>query len=156
MPIIHLTTFIAAPAERVFNLSRHVGLQQQSMEAYNQEAVAGTTTGVLEKDDTVTWKARHVFKTRVLKIKVTQLEKHSLYTYEQVEGDLKWMRNEYYFKPCDNGTILINIFSFETKYGMIGRLINTIYLTNYIKHLLEQQNAVIKQTAETDKWKLLL
>jgi ribosome-associated toxin RatA of RatAB toxin-antitoxin module len=156
MPIIHLTTFIAAPAERVFNLSRHVGLQQQSMAAYNEEAVAGTTTGVLEKEDTVTWKARHVFKTRVLKIKVTQLEKHSLYTYEQVEGDLKWMRNEYYFKPCDNGTILINIFSFETKYGMIGRLINTIYLTNYIKHLLEQQNAVIKQTAETDKWKILL
>lgn len=156
MPIIHLTTFIAAPAQRVFDLSRHIGLHLQSMTEYRQEAVAGTRMGLIEKDETVTWKARHVFKTRLLRIKITQLEKYFFFTDEQAEGDFKSMRHEHHFKPCDNGTIMIDVFSFESPYGFIGRMFNAIYLTSYLKKLLEQRNSVIKQTAETDKWKILL
>jgi ligand-binding SRPBCC domain-containing protein len=156
MPTIHLTTFIAAPAQRVFDLSRHIGLHLQSMMEYKEEAVAGTRMGLIEKDETVTWKARHVFKTRLLRVKITQLEKYFLFTDEQAEGDFKSMRHEHHFKPCDNGTIMIDVLSFETPYGFIGRVFNAIYLTNYLKKLLEQRNSVIKKTAETDKWKMLL
>jgi ligand-binding SRPBCC domain-containing protein len=123
---------------------------------YKEEAVAGTRMGLIEKDETVTWKARHVFKTRLLRVKITQLEKYFLFTDEQAEGDFKSMRHEHHFKPCDNGTIMIDVFSFETPYGFIGRMFNAIYLTNYLKKLLEQRNSVIKKTAETDKWKMLL
>lgn len=156
MPTIHLTTFIAAPAQRVFDLSRHIGLHVQSMAAYKEEAVAGTRIGLIEKDETVTWKARHLFKTRLLRAKITQLEKHYLFTDEQVEGDFKMMRHEHHFKPCDNGTILIDLFSFETPYGLLGRWLNSLYLTKYLKRLLEQRNKVIKETAEGEKWKKLL
>jgi ribosome-associated toxin RatA of RatAB toxin-antitoxin module len=156
MPIIHLTTFIAAPAQRVFDLSRHIGLHRESMAAYKEEAIAGTTAGLIEKEETVTWKAKHVFKTRQLRVKITQLEKYYLFTDEQLEGDFKLMRHEHHFKPCDNGTIMIDLFSFETPYGMIGRWFNSIYLTKYMKRMLEQRNKLIKEVAEGERWKLLL
>lgn len=156
MPTIHLTTFIAAPAQRVFDLSRHIGLHVQSMAANKEEAVAGTRMGLIEKDETVTWKARHLFKTRLLRVKITQLEKYYLFTDEQLEGDFKMMRHEHHFKPCDNGTIMIDLFSFETPYGLFGRWLNSLYLTKYVKRLLEQRNKVIKETAEGEKWKKLL
>jgi ligand-binding SRPBCC domain-containing protein len=156
MPIIHLTTFIAAPAEVVFDLSRHIGVHKESMSHYKEEAVAGTRIGLIEKDETVTWRARHLFKNRLLRVKITEMKKPEMFTDEQVQGDFKKMKHEHHFKPCENGTLLIDLFHFESPYGVIGRWLNALYLTNYMKKLLEQRNKYIKEVAESGKWKKLL
>jgi ligand-binding SRPBCC domain-containing protein len=156
MPTIHLTTFIAAASDVVFDISRHIGLHKESMEKYKEQAVAGTTIGLIEKGDTVTWKAKHFFKTRTIMSKITEMEKHSFFVVEQARGDFKSLRHEHHFKPCDNGTIMIDVFEFETPYGAVGHLINSFYLTNYIKKLLEHRNAFLKKFAEGERWKALL
>ncbi len=156
MPTIHLTTFIAAPAQVVFDLSRHIGLHKESMAVYHEEAVAGTRFGLIEKEETVTWQAKHLFKKRLMRVKITEMVKHSSFTDEQAEGDFKMMKHEHHFKPCDNGTILIDLFHFESPYGIIGQWFNSLYLTRYMKRLLEQRNNTIKEFAESDKWKKLL
>lgn len=156
MPTIHLTTFIAAPVHVVFDLSRHVGLHKESMAAFKEEAVAGTRFGLIEKDDTITWRARHFFKERLLRVRISEMKKDELFIDEQAKGDFKMMKHEHYFKPCDNGTILINIFQFESPYGILGQWFNGIYLTKYIRRLLEQRNKTIKEYAESGKWKKLL
>src|SRR4029453_5926136 len=71
MPIIHLTTFIQAPVERVLDLSRNIKQTKESMKHQKEEAVAGTRFGLIEKDETVTLKAKHFFKTRILRVKIT-------------------------------------------------------------------------------------
>lgn len=156
MPTIHLTTFIAAPADRVFDLSRSIELHKQSMNNHKEEAVAGTRFGLIEKDETVTWRARHLFKNRILRSRISEMKKTDMFIDEQVEGDFKAMRHEHYFKPCDNGTIMIDLLQFESPYGLMGRMFNRVFLTGYIKSLLEKRNATIKEFAETDKWKKLL
>lgn len=156
MPTIHLTTFIAAPPNVVFDLSRHIGLHKQSMSAYREDAVAGTRFGLIEKDETVTWQAKHLFKNRLLRVKVSEMKKSEMFMDEQLQGDFKMMKHEHYFKPCDNGTILIDLFHFESPYGLIGKWFNNLYLTKYLRRLLEQRNSTIKEYAETGKWKNLL
>jgi ligand-binding SRPBCC domain-containing protein len=156
MPTIHLTTFIAAPAERVFDLSRSIDLHKKSLAHTNEQAVAGTTTGLINKDETVTWKAKHLGKTRVLKVKIADMQSPHSFTDEMVSGDFKQMKHEHHFKPVDNGTLLIDLFSFETPYGNIGKIANSLFLTRYLKRLLEKRNHTIKEYAETDKWKFLL
>ena len=156
MPTIHLTTFIAAPAEVVFDLSRHIGLHKESMSHYKEEAVAGTRMGLIEKEETVTWRAKHFFKNRLLRVKITEMEKPLMFTDEQVQGDFKMMKHEHHFKPCENGTLLIDLFHFETPYGIIGKWFNSLFLTNYLKKLLEQRNRAIKEVAESDRWERLL
>src|SRR5690242_12066781 len=156
MPTIHLTTFIAAPHHVVFDLSRHIGLHKESMSRHKEEAVAGTRFGLLEKDETVTWKARHLFKNRLLRVKISEMKKHEMFTDEQLQGDFKAMKHEHYFKPCDNGTLLIDLFHFESPFGVFGRWLNSLYLTKYMRRLLEQRNKTIKEFAESEKWKKLL
>lgn len=156
MPTIHLTTFIAAPVATVFDLSRHIGLHKESMSAYQEEAVAGTRFGLIENEETVTWQAKHLFKKRLLRVKITGMIKPEQFTSEQLEGDFKMMKHEHHFKPCDNGTIMIDLFHFESPYGIIGQWFNSLYLTNYMKRMLEQRNKLIKEYAESDKWKKLL
>lgn len=156
MPKIHLTTFIAAPTEVVFDLSRHIGLHKESMSKHKEEAVAGTRFGLIELDETVTWKARHLFRSRLLRIRVTEMKKPEMFTDEQSKGDFKMMKHIHHFKPCDNGTLLIDLFYFESPYGMVGRWINSVFLTRYIRKLLDQRNKTIKEYAESGKWKNLL
>jgi len=156
MPNIHLTTFIAAPIERVFDLARSIDLHKKSMAHKMEEAVAGVRTGLINLNETVTWKAKHVGKTRVLKTIISQVERPTLFTDEMVEGDFKKLRHEHHFKQVENGTLMIDLIEFESPYKSIGRLFNKLYLTTYLRKLIEQRNQVIKEYAETDKWKQLL
>ena len=79
MPFIHLTTFIAAPRERVFDLSRSVSLHKASMKHHDEKIVEGTMSGLMNLDDTVTWTAKHLFKQRRLKIKNTKIQSPELF-----------------------------------------------------------------------------
>ncbi len=156
MPTIHLTTFIEAPADRVFDLSRSIDLHKKSMAHTNEDAVAGTTGGLIKLNEFVTWKAKHIGKVRVLKVSITEMKSPLSFTDEMVEGDFKELKHEHHFKPTSNGTFLIDLFTFQIPYGIAGKLFTKIYLTRYLRKLLEQRNAVIKEYAETNKWKNIL
>jgi ligand-binding SRPBCC domain-containing protein len=155
MPTIHLTTFIAAPSDRVFDLARSIDLHRKSMAHTAEEAIAGTTTGLIGPEETVTWKA-NLMKTRILKSRVTAMNRPLSFTDEMVVGDFKSLRHEHHFKSIGNGTLLIDLFHFESPYGGIGRLVNNIFLIRYMKKLLETRNQAIKDYAESEKWKFIL
>ena len=156
MPTIHLTTFVSAPPDRVFDLARSIDLHRKSMAHTDEQAIAGTTSGLIGLDETVTWKAKHLMKTRVLKSRITAMNRPLSFTDEMVDGDFKSIRHEHHFKRIDNGTLLIDLFHFETPYGGLGRLVNSLFLTGYMKRLLEARNLAIKEYAESEKWKFIL
>jgi len=156
MPTIHLTTFVAAPAQRVFDLARSIDLHRRSMSHTQEEAIAGTTSGLIGLNETVTWKAKHLRRVRVLKSKITAMDPPLSFTDEMVDGDFKSLRHEHHFKRIDNGTLLIDIFTYEAPYGSLGRLADRLFLTRYMKTLLETRNKTIKDYAESEKWKFIL
>jgi ligand-binding SRPBCC domain-containing protein len=156
MPIIHLTTFIAAKQEVVFDLSRHIGLHKISQQSHQEEAINGTTSGLINEGDFVTWKAKHLFKIRFLKIRITKMQFSSFFEDVMEKGDFKKFEHKHYFKPAQNGTIVIDELSFESPYGIAGKIFNQLFLTNYLKGLLQQRNKVIKEYAESKKWEALL
>lgn len=148
MPLIQLTTFIAAPAARVFDLSRSLRLHQQSMRKYNETIVVATCSDRMELNDEVMWKAKHLMKERFLKIKITAFTPPHYFCDEQVSGDFVSLKHEHFFKPVENGTLMIDHFYFQSPYGIIGRLFNRLYLENYMKRLLLERNSELKRMAE--------
>lgn len=154
--IIHLTTIINAPVERVFDLSRSINLHKISTAHTREEAVAGVITGLINENETVTWQAKHLFKLRRFTSKITAMEKPVHFTDEMVQGDFTSFKHEHYFKQIENGTIMIDIIEFESPYGVAGRVVNKLFLKNYLQRLLVTRNNVIKDYAETQKWKLIL
>jgi len=122
----------------------------------DEQAVAGTTSGLIKQDETVTWKAKHLGKMRFLKVKISSMVSPQSFTDELVDGDFKEMKHEHHFKAIQNGTIMIDLFSFESPYGAIGKMANYLFLKRYMRKLLERRNLIIKEFAEGDKWKFLL
>ena len=84
------------------------------------------------------------------------MEKPSHFVDEMQRGDFKSLRHEHHFRAIDNGTIMIDIMEFESPYGSIGKFFNAVYLKKYIERFLLKRNAVIKEYAETQKWKAIL
>jgi len=156
MPRIHLTTFIAAPIEIVFDLSRNVSLHKISMEHTGEEAIAGTTSGLVQKEDTITWKGKHLLKTRYFTSKIIEMQPFENFTDKMIKGDFKSFEHQHFFKSADNGTIVIDIIDYETPYGWLGELVNKFYLDNYLEKLINHRNDVIKKYAEGEKWRALL
>jgi ligand-binding SRPBCC domain-containing protein len=156
LPFIHLTTFIAAPADRVFDLSRSISVHKASMTRFSELPIAGKTAGLMELGDWVTWQAKHLGKKRTLQVKITLMDKPHRFTDEMEAGDFAMMKHEHYFKPVANGTIMIDQFWFESPYGFFGKMLNKLYLTRYMTGLLEARNRHLKHAAEGGQWKALL
>lgn len=153
---IHLTTFIASPAKRIFDLCRSITLHKISTAHTNETAIAGVTSGLIYKNETVTWQAKHFFKARQFTSKITAIESPVFFVDEMVKGDFKSFRHQHHFKEIKNGTIMIDIIDFETPYGILGKIVSKIYLKKYVETLLLKRNKVVKEYAETEKWKVIL
>lgn len=89
-------------------------------------------------------------------MRITAMNAPHSFTNQMVDGALKAMRHEVHFKPCTNGTIMIDLFEFESYGGLLGKAVNTFFLTPYIRRLLETRNTFIRNYAESPKWKAML
>ena len=156
MPHIHLTLFIVAPVDRVFNLSRSINLHQISTIDTNEKAIGGVLNGLININETVTWQAKHLFKTRQFTSKITAMQSPDFFIDEMLKGDFKSFHHEHHFKAVENGSIMIDLINFESPYGVIGKIANRLFLKSYIEKLLIKRNTVIKDYAETQKWKAIL
>ena len=156
MSTIHLTTFIAAPVERVFDLSRSVNLHKISTAHTHEKIVDGVMSGLMNQGDTVTWQAKHLYKERKFTAQIIALERPVSFVDEMTKGDFKSFRHEHHFKSTNNGALMIDLLTFESPYGIIGQLFSQFYLKGYLENLLLQRNQVIKHYAETVRWKAIL
>ena len=156
MPSIHLTTFIAAPVERVYDLSRHVALYRLLFQNRKESFSSGAAGSLLTRNETVSIVVKHAGKSRMMMIKITDLKRPQSFTEVQVKGDLENFKHEHHFKPVDNGTILIDMIDFEGPRDVIGKLIGRFYLKDYLERFLQKRNTLIQQYAESEKWRAVL
>ncbi|MGB5983386.1 MAG: SRPBCC family protein [Nonlabens sp.] len=156
MPDLHLETKIKAPIELVFDLARSIDLHEQSLSHTNEKAIAGCTSGLIEKGETVTWQAKHFGITQKLTSFITDVDPHHFFADEQVNGAFKHFRHEHQFSKLEDGTTLMrDVFSYSSPLGFIGKIADHLFLKKYMTQLLEQRNSTLKERAENGKWKEL-
>ena len=148
MALIILKTEIKAPRELVFDLSRSVQMHLDSTGETQERVIAGKNEGLFELNDTVTWQAKHLGKTRQLSTKITEMDFPNKFTDEMLKGDFKSFRHEHFFEEFGETTIMTDKFDFQSPLGIIGRIVNAVFLKAYMTRFLKQRNAAIKERAE--------
>lgn len=156
MPRIELTTVINSTIEICYDLSRSIDLHKISTARTNEKAVEGRTTGLINLNEIVTWQATHFGITQKLTSKITAFERPKLFIDEQTKGIFKSIIHEHKFEEIGNKVIMTDIFEFHSPLGILGQIFNKLVLTNYLKNLLIDRNQIIKEYAETEKWKVVL
>jgi ligand-binding SRPBCC domain-containing protein len=153
MAIIRLSTSIAAPPERVFDLARSIDAHQQSAEGTHERAVAGVTRGLIGMGDEVTWEARHFGIKQRLTVRVTGFERPSRFQDIMVSGAFKSMKHDHEFIAQQPGTLMVDRFEFESPFGLLGRMADFVFLVGYMRRFLARRNQVLKNLAESEDWR---
>lgn len=121
MPTIHLETYIQAPIEKVFDISRSIDFHMKTTSKTNEKAIAGKTTGLIGLDETVTWEATHFGIKQHLTSKIIKYEFPTYFVDEMLEGAFKSIYHEHKFTTTSAGTLMIDNFMFESPYGFFGK-----------------------------------
>jgi ligand-binding SRPBCC domain-containing protein len=148
MARIELSTSIDAPIERCFDLARSIDLHLESTKQTSEKAIAGRISGLIELGETVTWRAKHFGIWQNLTSKIAVFDYPNSFTDEMVDGAFKSIRHEHLFYPANGGTLMKDVFMFESPLGIFGRLANFLFLRRYMANLLKTRNQVIKAAAE--------
>lgn len=156
MPIIYLQTKIKSTIEICFDLSRSLDLHKISTAHTKEKAIDGVTTGLINLNEFVTWQAVHFGIKQKLTSKITAFERPFYFRDEQVKGAFKFIIHDHYFETKNDEVIMKDIFSFQSPFGFSGRLADKFILTGYLTKLLVNRNNIIREFAETLKWKGIL
>lgn len=156
MAIIELTTEINAPIDRVFDLARSIDLHTNSTSKTGERAVAGVTSGLLGAGEEVTWRARHFGVWQSLTVRVDVFEPPTHFSDAMLRGAFRQMVHHHYFASSTNGTTMRDVFEFQSPLGVLGRLVDAVVLTQYLRSFLVERNQVIKATAESEDWRRFL
>jgi ligand-binding SRPBCC domain-containing protein len=153
---IQLKTFIQAPVERCFDLSRSVDIHILSAKGTSERAIGGITSGLMNIGDHVLWEARHFFIKQRLEVKIAKMERPIFFTDVQVSGIFDSFSHDHFFESKNGGTLMRDNFQFKCPLGVIGQFMADYIVTMHLTKFLQQRNLEIKRIAECEEWRLIL
>ena len=156
MPKIELITEINATIDICFDLARSIDLHKISTSKTNEQAIDGRTSGLIGLDEFVTWEAIHLGVKQRLTSSITSYDRPNYFVDEQLKGPFKSIYHEHIFEHHIDKVIMKDYFEFHSPFGFLGRLFDELFLTKYLQKLLVERNCVVKEYAETEKWRLVL
>jgi ligand-binding SRPBCC domain-containing protein len=148
MPTIILHTLIKASQEICFDLSRSVELHLLSTVKTGERVVEGKTSGLMGKNDEITWRARHFGVWQNLTSRITEFEFPNRFVSEMQKGAFRKLHHQHLFRKEGRLTEMTDIFEFEAPFGIIGKVFCYLCLTKYMRKFLEERNSIIKEKAE--------
>jgi len=155
MPLICLKTSIKSSIQVCFDLSRSIDLHKISMSGSRENAIAGTTAGLIGLNEFVTWEAIHFGIRQRLTSRITAFDYPNHFRDEQLHGPFKSIVHDHFFEQQGDWTIMKDNFHFESPFGIFGKMANLI-LKSYLTRLLTDRNLVIKNCAESGDWKQII
>ncbi len=156
MPTIRLETYIEAPIERVFDLSRSIDLHKLTTKETNEEAIAGKTSGLIGLDETVTWRAKHFGIYQKLTVKIVKYDRPNMFADKMLKGTFASMYHVHSFEKSEIGTKMIDQFEFKSPLGFLGMIADYLFLKKYMNNFLLIRNEELKAIAESERWKKML
>lgn len=148
MTTINLITKIDAPKKVIFDLSRNIDVHQNSASKTNEIAIAGVTSGLINLNETVTWRGKHFGLYLTHKSRITAMVFYDYFVDEMEEGKFKSFKHEHTFAEKEKTTVMIDNLNYETPFGIFGKIFDKIILRKHLTNFIIERNKVLKELAE--------
>jgi ligand-binding SRPBCC domain-containing protein len=88
---------------------------------------------------------------------ITAMQPALYFQDTMIQGAFRFMKHDHFFRTLPAGkTEMKDVFCFAAPLPILGRLVEIILLRRYMRNLLHERNAVIKQIAESSDWQTYL
>lgn len=148
MTTINLITKIKAPKQIVFDTSRNIDIHQQSASPTNEKAISGVISGLINLNETVTWHGKHFGFYLTHKSRITAMTFYDYFVDEMEEGNFKSFKHEHFFEEENGVTIMKDHLQYETPFGILGRIFDSLFLKKHLTQFLLERNKVLKEVSE--------
>ena len=148
MPIIKHDVFINAPINVCFDLTRNVDVHTVTTSKTKERSIAGVIVGMMENGDTVTWEATHFGIKQKLTAKIIEMEKPYKFTDVMVKGAFHSFTHTHEFIESGTGTIMKDTFSYKSPFGILGVIVDKLFLEKYMRNFIENRAKELKRIAE--------
>ncbi len=149
MAVIRIVTAIAAPIEWCFDLARDIDFHTRSLAGTGERAVAGRTSGLIGPGESVTWEARHLGVRQHFTAEVTAFERPVYFRDVMAAGAFKSFEHDHRFEDRGIETVMTDEVVFRSPLGPLGWLVDCLFMTGYLRRLLEGRCQAIKHAAES-------
>jgi ligand-binding SRPBCC domain-containing protein len=143
MTTIYLTTKIKASKQIVFDASRNIDIHQKSASPSKEKAIAGVTSGLINLNETVTWRGKHFGFYLTHKSRITAMNFYDFFVDEMERGKFKYFRHEHIFEEINGFTIMKDKLQYETPFGIFGELFDILFLEKHLTNFLLERNKTL-------------
>ena len=147
MTTIKITTHYFASIETVFDTNRNIDIHQQSASKTKEVAIAGTTSGLINKNETVTWKGKHFGFYITHQSIISEMDFPTYFVDEQLKGKSKSFKHQHFFEQKENYVEVRDLLEYETPFGIFGKLFDKILLKRHLTDFITDRNTVLKHSA---------
>lgn len=148
MTTINLITKVKSPIQKVFDINRNIDIHQQSASKTNEFAIAGVTSGLINLNETVTWRGKHFGFYLTHKSRITAMNFYDYFVDEMEEGKFKSFKHEHFFEEQNGVTTMTDKLCYETPFGIFGQLFDYLFLKKYLTNFIIERNKVLKELSE--------
>lgn len=148
MTTIKITTHYFASIETVFDTNRNIDIHQQSASKTKEVAIAGITSGLINKNETVTWKGKHFGVYLTHQSLISEMDFPTYFVDEQLKGQFKNFKHQHFFEQKENYVEVTDLLEYETPFGIFGQLFDKLFLKKHLTNFIIHRNAVLKNLAE--------
>ncbi len=148
MTTIRLTTKINAPLNIVFDLNRNIDIHKQSTSKSKETAIAGITSGLINKGETVTWRGKHFGFYLTHQSLISEMNFYSYFVDEMILGKFKSFKHQHFFEQENEYITMKDEINYETPFGIFGKVFDTIILKSHLTNFIKERNEFIKTLAE--------
>lgn len=149
MTRIKIRTKINAPIQTVFDISGDIDVQQKSASPTKETAIDGITSGLINYNETVTWRGKHFGFYLTHKSRITAMNLYDYFVDEMEDGKFKSFRHEHLFIEKNGLTVMKDKIHYEVPYGVFGELFDFLFLKNHLINFVLARNKVLKELAES-------
>jgi ligand-binding SRPBCC domain-containing protein len=149
MPIIEVQTHVQASIERCFDLARDLDLHLRSMAHSGERAIGGRTSGLICLGEEVTWEARHFGIRHRHTSRITGYDRPHFFRDSMTQGRFARFDHDHIFTAQEAGTLMRDVIDFASPFGVLGRVVDDVFMTKYLTNLISRRNEVIKHAAES-------
>ncbi|MGZ9735284.1 SRPBCC family protein [Flavobacterium sp. GNP002] len=151
MTRIKIRTKINASIQTVFDISRDIDVHQESASRTNEIAIDGVTSGLINYNETVTWRGKHFGFYMTHKSRITAMNLYDYFVDEMEEGKFKSFRHEHIFYEKNGLTVMKDKIYYEVPYGFFGELFDFLFLKNHMINFILERNKTLKALSENEK-----
>jgi hypothetical protein len=152
MTNINLITKIKATKQTVFDASRNIAIHQQSASKSNEKAIAGVTSGLINLNETATWRGKHFGFYLTHESRITKMNFYDYFVDEMERGKFKSFKHEHFFEEENGFTIMKDKLQYETPFGIFGELFDILFLEKHLTNFLLERNKILKEVSEQGKF----